>query len=136
MKYLSAKKTILLLALSVLIFGTIWVIPNVIENMLMQKIVVVSYTILGIVAALIYFLINGFSWSIIEGEYEKEYYSHLKNKTALDEGTNLRPNPLKLTLCKRIYYAKLMVLIFLPIVLLYLFECGAVLLEMLFGEAL
>ena len=136
MKYLSGKKTLILLAVNIFVFGIIWALPTVLENMLFQKIVVVSYTVFGTLMALLYFFINGFSWSITEGAYEKEYYSHLKNGTALDEGTNLRPNPLKLSLCKRIYYAKLTLLFLVPVVLLYLFECGAIFIEMLLGDVL
>jgi NADH:ubiquinone oxidoreductase subunit 3 (subunit A) len=131
MKYLSAKKTVLILALNLTVACILWALPSVLENMLLQKIVVITFTAVGIVLAFLFFLVNGMSTTLTEGAYEKEYYTHLKSGTALDEGQNLRPNPFKLTLCKRIYYSKLLLLFLFPVIAVYLFECAAMLLEML-----
>jgi len=111
--------------------GTLWVLPSVVENMLFQKNVVIALTVIGVMLAIAFSLVNGLSTSLLEGVYEKEYYSHLKKGTALDEGKNLRYNPFKLTLCRRIYYAKLLLVYLFPIILVYLFECAMMLLEML-----
>ena len=130
MKYLSAKKTVLLLALNVFITGALWVLPSLLENMLLQKIVVISLTVIAVILMFLFLLVNGMTTTLIEGVYEKEYYAHLKEGRALDEGQNLRCNPFKLTLCRRIYYAKLLLLFIFPIILAYLFECAVVLIEM------
>ena len=130
MKYLSAKKTVLLLALNVFITGALWVLPSLLENMLLQKIVVISLTVIAVILMFLFLLVNGMTTTLIEGVYEKEYYAHLKEGRALDEGQNLRYNPFKLTLCRRIYYAKLLLLFIFPIILAYLFECAVVLIEM------
>lgn len=129
MKYLSTKKTLVLLAVNTAVAFAVWLLPSFFENMLFQKIVFFTYAVLGFVLALIFLFVNGMSTSITEGAYEKEYYSHLKNRTALDEGKNMRYNPFGLSLCRRIYYAKILMLTLLPIVLVYLFECIAILLD-------
>ena len=131
MKYLSAKKTLFLLVLNTVVVGALWVLPTVVENMIFQKAVVIALTVIGVLLAIAFYIVNGLSSSLLEGAYEKEYYAHLKNGKALDEGQNLRYNPFKLSLCRRIYYAKLLLVFLFPIVLVYLYECVMMLIEML-----
>ena len=92
MKYLSTKKTIGILAMNFIIVFFLWMLPAMLESMLLQKIIVISLTVIGFFLALFFLLVNGMSSSLTEGAYEKEYYQHLKNGTALDEGQNLRYN--------------------------------------------
>ncbi|MBR5459534.1 MAG: hypothetical protein IKV53_01595 [Clostridia bacterium] len=129
MKYLNAKKTLIILAVNTLAVFVLWMLPTVFESMLLQKIVVITLTVAGILLAFLFMLVNGMTTSLTDGAYEKEYYSHLKNGTALDEGQNLRYNPFRLSLCRRIYWAKLIMLFLTPIVVAYLFECISMLLE-------
>lgn len=129
MKYLSTKKTLLLLFVNTFVVGALWVLPSVVENMIFQKAVVIALTVIGVLLAMAFYVVNGMSTALLEGTYEKEYYSHLKKGKALDEGQNLRYNPLKLSLCKRIYYAKLLLTFLFPIILVYLFECVMMLIE-------
>ena len=131
MKYLSLKKTLVILALNFVTVCFLWILPTVVESMLLQKIVVISLTVIGVILAMLFFIVNGMSTSLTEGAYEKEYYQHLKKGTALDEGQNLRYNPFKLSLCRRIYWAKFILLFLTPIIAVYLFECIAMFLEML-----
>ena len=107
MKYLSQKKTLLLLALSFFVLGGIYFLPIILENMLLQKIVTISYLVVGTALAVLFFLVNGASTAIVDGEYEKSFYKTVKDGTAATEGENLHWNPLKLSLVKRIYYSKL-----------------------------
>lgn len=131
MKYLSIKKTLAILLLNFVAVFFLWMLPTLFESMLLQKIVVISLTVIGVILAMLFFIVNGMSTSLTEGAYEKEYYQHLKNGTALDEGQNLRYNPFKLSLCRRIYWAKFILLFLTPIIAVYLFECIAMFLEML-----
>lgn len=131
MKYLSIKKTLFLLVLNFTVVTLLWMLPTFFESMLLQKIIVISLTVIGIVLAFLFFMVNGMTTSITEGAYEKEYYQHLKKGTALDEGRNLRYNPFKLSLSRRIYLAKLILVFLTPIIAMYLFECIAIFLETL-----
>ncbi len=131
MKYLSVKKTVCILTLNLVLTCILWFLPTFLENMFLQKIIFILFTVFGFILTLLFFLVNGMSTSIVDGVYEKEYYKHLKESTALDEGQNLRYNPFRLSLCKRIYYAKFIMLFLLPIILVYLFECAVILIEML-----
>ncbi len=129
MKYLSQKKTLLLVVLSFVILGGIYFLPILLENMLLQKIVTVSYLILGTALATMFFLVNGASTTIVDGEYEKQFYKSVKDGSAKDEGENLHWNPLKLSLVKRIYYSKLLLCLLFPIIVMFFLEYIALLLS-------
>lgn len=129
MKYLSQKKTLLLLALSFFVLGGIYFLPIILENMLLQKIITISYLVIGTALAVLFFLVNGASTSIVDGEYEKGFYKTVKNGTATTEGENLHWNPLKLTLVKRIYYSKLILCFLLPIIVFFFMEYVALLIS-------
>ena len=129
MKYLSQKKTLLLLALSFIVLGGIYFLPIILENMLLQKIVTISYLVIGTVLAALFFLVNGASTAIVDGEYEKGFYKTVKEGTAKTEGENLHWNPLKLTLVKRIYYSKLILCFLFPIIVLFFMEYIALLIS-------
>ena len=129
MKYLSQKKTLLLLALSFFVLGGIYFLPIILENMLLQKIVTISYLVVGTALAVLFFLVNGASTAIVDGEYEKSFYKTVKNGTADTEGENLHWNPLKLTLVKRIYYSKLILCFLLPIIVFFFMEYVALLIS-------
>lgn len=129
MKYLSQKKTLLLLALSFFVLGGIYFLPIILENMLLQKIVTISYLVVGTALAVLFFLVNGASTAIVDGEYEKSFYKTVKNGTATTEGENLHWNPLKLTLVKRIYYSKLILCFLLPIIVFFFMEYVALLIS-------
>ena len=129
MKYLSQKMTLLLLALAFIVLGGIYFLPIVLENMLLQKIITISYLVVGFLLALIFFLVNGASTAIIDGEYEKAYYKTVKDGTAKNEGENRHWNPLGLTLVKRIYYSKLILCFLLPIIVLFFMEYIALLIS-------
>lgn len=129
MKYLSQKKTLLLLALSFIVLGGIYFLPIILENMLLQKIVTISYLVIGTALAVLFFLVNGASTAIVDGEYEKCFYKTVKNGTAATEGENLHWNPLKLTLVKRIYYSKLILCFLFPIIVFFFMEYIALLIS-------
>lgn len=129
MKYLSQKMTLLLLVTAFIVLGGIYFLPIIFESMLLQKIITISYLVTGFVLALLFFLVNGASTTIIDGEYEKSYYKTVKDGTAKDEGKNLHWNPLKLTLVKRIYYSKLLLCFLFPIIALFFMEYIALLIS-------
>ena len=97
--------------------------------MLLQKIVTISYLVVGTALAVLFFLVNGASTAIVDGEYEKSFYKTVKNGTADTEGENLHWNPLKLTLVKRIYYSKLILCFLLPIRVFFFMEYVALLIS-------
>ena len=97
--------------------------------MLLQKIVTISYLIIGTITAIAFFLVNGASTSLVDGDYEKEFYKKIKNKTAENEGENLHWNPLSLSLARRIYYSKILLCILFPIIVLFFLEYIALLVE-------
>lgn len=129
MKYLSQKKTLFLLVTSFLLLGSIYLLPILLENMLLQKIITISYLVLGTVFATLFFLVNGASTSIIDGEYEKAFYKTVKDGSATSEGENLHWNPLKLSLVKRIYYSKILLCLLFPILVMFFIEYVALLLS-------
>lgn len=129
MKYLSQKKTLVLLASAFIVIGGIYFLPIVLRNMLMQKIITISYLVIGTALAALFFLVNGASTTIIDGEYEKNYYKTVKDGSAKTEGENLHWNPLKLTLVKRIYYSKLILCFLIPIVMMFFLEYIALLIS-------
>ncbi len=129
MKYLSQKKTLLLMVSAFIVLGGIYFLPIILENMLLQKIVTVSYLILGTVLAALFFLVNGASTAIVDGEYEKNFYKSVKDGNAQDEGENLHWNPLKLSLVKRIYYSKLLLCFLFPIIVMFFLEYIALLIS-------
>lgn len=131
MKYLNAKKSLVLLALSTLVHIFLWTLPTFFENMLFQKAVFILFAVWGFVLALLFFFINGGVWSIVDGEYEKEYYAALKEGKAQNEGENLRFNPLSLSLCKRIYYSKIVVCLLFSVILVFAFEYISIILQKL-----
>ena len=131
MKYISAKKSLVLLALSTLVHILIWALPSFFENMLFQKIVFILFALWGFILALLFFFINGGVWSVTDGDYEKEYYRSLKEGKAVGEGENLRYNPLNLSLCKRIYYSKILVCLIFSVILVFAFEYISIILQKL-----
>lgn len=122
MKYLSKKNTFFLLIFSFLTLGTIYYLPILFESMLLQKIVSVSYIVIAVVLGVLFMLVNGSSSTIVDGEYEKNYYNSLKQGKAVGEGENLHWNPLNLSLAKRIYYAKIIICVLCPIVALFFID--------------
>lgn len=131
MKYLSPKRTVLYLIASFFIFSLIYAMPIVLQDMTLQKIVSVSYIIIGTITAGAFFLVNGASTTIVESDYEKEFYKKIKNGTAENEGENLHWNPLSLSLARRIYYSKILLCILFPIVVLFFLEYIFLLIDML-----
>ncbi len=136
MKYMSVKKTMLILAASFVLYFGLWSLPVILENMLLQKIVFVGFTVWGIVLALMFLFINGGVSTLTEGVYEKEYYRNLREGRAINEGENNRPNPFGLSLCRRIYYAKLTLSLLFPVILLFAFEYIVIVLEAISGGEL
>lgn len=122
MKYLSPKKTVFLIAAAFLAEVTVYLIPVVLENMLLQKIITILYIVLGTLLGVAIFLINGASTAIVDGEYEKNYIKSLKEGRAKDEGENFHWNPLKLSLAKRVYYSKIVICFLLPILAIFFME--------------
>ena len=133
MKYMSAKKTLLILASSFILYFSLWSLPVILENMLLQKIVFWTFCAYGFILALLFFLINGGVSTLTDGVYEKEFYKNLREGRAINEGENTRYNPFGLTLCRRIYYAKLTLSLLFPVILLFAFEYIAIVLEVLSG---
>jgi hypothetical protein len=122
----------MILALALAVYGTLWVIPVALESMLLQKIVFFAFIALGFALALLFFFVNGGSSTLTEGVYEKEYYRGLKEGRAINGGTNNRWNPFKLDLCRRIYYSKLILAFLFPLILVFVLEYAATLLDGLF----
>ena len=122
MKYLSPKKTIFLVAFAFLAEVSIYVIPVILENMVLQKIVTIGYILIGTLLGAALFLINGASTAIVDGEYEKKYMKNLKEGKAKDEGENFHWNPLKLSLAKRVYYSKITLCFLFPIFAIFFME--------------
>ena len=122
MKYLSPKKTIFLVAFAFLAEVSIYVIPLILENMVLQKIVTIGYILIGTLLGAALFLINGASTAIVDGEYEKKYMKNLKEGKAKDEGENFHWNPLKLSLAKRVYYSKITLCFLFPIFAIFFME--------------
>ncbi len=133
MKYMSAKKTLLVMLLSFVLYFVLWSLPVLLENMVLQKIVFVLFTVWGVALALLFFFVNGGVSTLTEGTYEKEYYRTLREGRAINEGVNNRPNPFHLTLCHRIYYAKLLLALLFPVILIFAFEYVVMVLENFFG---
>ena len=133
MKYLSGKKTVAILASAFVFYFVLWALPSYLESLLLQKIVFAAFCVWGFLLALFFFIANGGEWSVKDGEYEKEYYSQLASGKAKDEGENLRPNPLKLSLAKRIYYSKIALSLLFPLILIFAFEYVVMLLDRFFG---
>ena len=127
MKYLSNKKTLLILVLSFIVLGGVYFLPIILESMLLQKIITIFYLVLGTVIAVLFFLVNGASTAIIDGEYEKNFYKSVKSGKAETEGENFHWNPLGLTLVKRIYYSKLLLCFLFPIIVIFFMEYIALL---------
>ena len=122
MKYLSKKKTLLILIAATVVTSIIYYLPNALENMTLQKIVTISYIVIGTLLGVAFFLVNGASTAVIDGEYENKFYNSVKEGKAKDEGENLHWNPLKLTLVKRIYYSKLLLCFLFPILAMFFIE--------------
>ncbi len=133
MKYLSTKKTVAILASSFIFYFILWALPSVFENMLLQKIVVIALSVWGFLLALVFFFINGGVSTLTDGAYEKEYYRNLREGRAINEGENNRPNPFRLTLCRRIYWAKITLALLFPVILIFAFEYVVMLLETFLG---
>ncbi len=109
--------------LSALIVETgIYLLPIFFQNMLFQKIVTISYLVIGFILAGFFFLVNGASTAIVDGEYEKKYYKALKEGKAHDGGENFHWNPLKLSLSDRIYYSKILLCFIFPIFVAFFME--------------
>ncbi len=105
----------------------IYLLPIFFQNMLFQKIVTISYLAIGFILAGLFFLVNGASTAIVDGEYEKKYYKSLAEGKALDGGENFHWNPLKLSLADRIYYSKLLLCFIFPIFVVFFMEYVALL---------
>lgn len=129
MKYLSKKKTLLLLITTTIVTSIIYYLPNALENMTLQKVVTISYLVIGTLLGGAFFLVNGASTAVIDGEYEKKFYNSVKEGKAKDEGENLHWNPLKLTLVKRIYYSKLLLCFLFPILAMFFIEYVTILIS-------
>lgn len=134
MKYLSPKKTLLLLVVSFVVLGGIYFLPIILESMTLQKIVTISYLVIGTVLAALFMLVNGASTAVIDGEYEKSFYKTVKDGTAVTEGENLHWNPLKLSLVKRIYYSKILLCLLFPILVMFFMEYIAILISHFTGN--
>lgn len=122
MKYLSNKKTLILTLTAFIIEAGIYFIPIFLENMLLQKIFVISYIVFGTVLGFLFILVNGASTAVIDGEYEKKFSKALKEGKAKDEGENFHWNPLKLTLSKRMYYSKIILAFLFPVIIIFFME--------------
>lgn len=129
MKYISPKKTLFLTIFSFLSEATVYALPIVLQNMVLQKIITISFIILGTVLATLFFLVNGASTAIVDGEYEKKFIKSLKDGTASDEGENFHWNPLKLTLAKRVYYSKIIMAFLFPVIVIFFMEYVALLIS-------
>ncbi len=129
MKYLSQKKTLAIFILSFVVLGGLYLLPILLENMLLQKIITISYLVLGTAIGVLFFLVNGASTAIIDGEYEKNFYAQIKKGTATDEGENLHWNPLGLSLARRIYYSKILLCLLFPILVMFFLEYIALLIS-------
>lgn len=108
--------------LSLVVEIGVYFLPIFFENMLFQKIVTISYLVIGFILAGLFFLVNGASTAIVDGEYEKKYYQSLKDGKASDGGENFHWNPLKLSLADRIYYSKLLLCFIFPIFVVFFME--------------
>jgi hypothetical protein len=104
----------------------VYLLPLFFQNMLFQKIVTISYLVIGFILASLFFLVNGASTAIVDGEYEKKYYKSLKEGKAVDEGENFHWNPLKISLSKRIYYSKILLCLLFPIFVVFFMEYIAI----------
>ena len=122
MKYLSKKMTLFLLLISFTVVVGVYLIPILLENMLLQKITTIAYLVLGTLAGAFFFLANGASTVLVDGEYEKNYYKKLKEGKATDEGENFHWNPLHLSLARRIYLSKIALIILLPFIFVFFME--------------
>ncbi len=122
MKYLTRKHTILLLALSFIVEVGIYLIPVFLQSMVLQRIITILYIVVGTALGVVFFVVNGASTAIIDGEYEKKYIKALREGKAVDEGENLHWNPLKLSLAKRIYYSKITLCFLVPILMIFFME--------------
>ena len=132
--YLKRGKMLILLAFSLAVTTTVYLLPSILENFVLLKIVTVFFLVAGSTLALLFFLVNGGQSRIISGEYEKNYYENLKSGKADGEGENFRAfNPFRLTLAKRIYFAKLILCFLLPVILMFLFEYALILFESISG---
>ena len=122
MKYLSKKKTAILLTVSFLAVLGIYALPVLLESLLLHKIIWWSYIALGTGLGVAFLLVNGASTAIIDGEYEKKFYKLLKEGKAENEGQNFHWNPLNLSLAKRIYYSKLILCFLVPVVAVFFID--------------
>ena len=122
MKYLSNRKTLFLTITAFIIEAGIYFIPIFLENMLLQKIFVISYIVLGTLLGILFILVNGASTAVIDGEYEKKFSKALREGKAKEDGENFHWNPLKLTLSKRMYYSKIILAFLFPIIFIFFME--------------
>lgn len=90
--------------------------------MVLQRIITILYIVAGTALGVVFFVVNGASTAIIDGEYEKKYIKALREGKAVDEGENLHWNPLKLSLAKRIYYSKITLCFLVPILMIFFME--------------
>ena len=100
----------------------VYLIPVILENMLLQKIITITYILIGTLLGAAFLLINGASSAIVDGEYEKNFMKALKEGKAKDEGENFHWNPLKLSLAKRVYYSKIVLSFLLPVFAIFFLE--------------
>ena len=129
MKYISPKKTLILTIFAFLLEVSVYALPIILQNMVLQKIITISYIILGTLLAALFLLVNGASTAIIDGEYEKKFMKDLREGNASGEGENLHWNPLKLTLVKRVYYSKIIMAFLFPVIVIFFMEYLALLIS-------
>ena len=122
MKYLTRKHTILFLALSFIVEVGVYLIPVFLQSMVLQRIITILYIVVGTALGVVFFVVNGASTAIIDGEYEKKYIKALREGKAVDEGENFHWNPLKLSLAKRVYYSKITLCFLVPILVIFFME--------------
>lgn len=122
MKYLTRKNTSILLILSFIVETAVYLLPVFLQSMTLQRIFTILYIVVGTALGVAFFLVNGASTAIIDGEYEKKYIKTLREGNAKDEGENLHWNPLKLSLARRIYYSKITLCLLLPILAIFFME--------------
>ena len=129
MNYLSKKKTLALILISLTLEVGVYLIPIFLQNMLLQKIITIAYLALGTLLGVAFFLVNGASTAVIDGEYEKNFMKALREGKAEGEGENFHWNPLKISLAKRVYYSKIILSLLLPIFVVFFMEYIALLIS-------
>ena len=129
MKYISPKKTLVLTIFAFILEVSVYALPIILQNMVLQKIMTISFLVVGTALAVLFLLVNGASTAIIDGEYEKKFMKSVKEGKADGEGENFHWNPLKLTLVKRVYYSKIIMTFLFPVIIIFFMEYIALLIS-------